>query len=105
MRLAESEFQIPDERTWTAKTQYWALNLAWGGSAALAASGMTNIFRRDGGRQVDTGTYDADKLERLRLIGEALQRQMRRRVEEHQLQSIHTRAGVGAVLGGCGLVD
>ena len=62
------------------------------GSAALAASGMMNIFRRDGGRQVDTGTYDADKSERLRLIGEALQRQMRRRVEEHKLQSNHTRA-------------
>ena len=58
----------------------------------MAASGMMNIFRRDGDRQVDTGTYDADKLERLRLIGEALQRQMRRRVEEQKLQSIHTRA-------------
>ena len=23
---------------------------------------MMNIFRRDGGRQVDTGTYDADEL-------------------------------------------
>ena len=53
---------------------------------------MMNIFRRDGGRQVDTGTYDADKLERLRLIGEALQRQMRRRVEELKLWPIHTRA-------------
>ena len=54
--------------------------------------GMVNIFRHAGGRQVDTVTYDADKIERLRLIGEALQRQMRRRVEEHKLQSIHTRA-------------
>ena len=40
-----------------------------GGSAALAASEMINIFRREGGRQVDTGTYDADKPERLRLSG------------------------------------
>ena len=45
-----------------------------GGSAALAASGMMKIFRREGGRQVDTGTYDADKLERLRLSELALQR-------------------------------
>ena len=91
IRLVESEFQNPDERTSTAKAQDWAVNLA-GGSAALAALGMMNIFRRDGGRQVGTGTYDADKLERLRLTGVALQRQMRRRVEEHKLQSIHTRA-------------
>ena len=92
IRLVESEFQNPDERTSTANVQDWAVNLAWGGSAALAASGMMNIFRREGGRQVDTGTYDADKPERLRLSGLALQRQMRRRVEERELQSIHTRA-------------
>ena len=71
IRLVESEFQNPDERTSTAKAQDWAVNLA-GGSAALAALGMMNIFRRDGGRQVGTGTYDADKLERLRLTGVAL---------------------------------
>ena len=53
---------------------------------------MMNIFRYVGGRHVDTGTCNPGKLERLRLIGEALQRQMRRRVEEHKLQSIHTRA-------------
>ena len=63
IRLAESEFQNPDEQTSTAKAQEWAVNLAWGGSAALAASDMIEYFRRDGGRQVDTGTYDADKLE------------------------------------------
>ena len=92
IRAVESEFRIPDERTSTAKLQDWAVGLAWGGSAALAASGMMNIFRREGGRQVDTGTYDADKLERLRLSGLALQRQKRRRVEERELPSIHTRA-------------
>ena len=75
IRAVESEFRIPDERTSTAKLQDWAVGLAWGGSAALAASGMMNIFRREGGRQVDTGTYHAGKLERLRLSGLALQRQ------------------------------
>ena len=29
LRLVESEFQIPDERTSTTKTQDWAVNLAW----------------------------------------------------------------------------
>ena len=87
-----SVFQIPDERTSTAKLQDWAVNLAWGGSDALAASGMMNTFRREGGRQVDAGTYDANKLERLRLSGLALQRQMRRRVEERGLRFSHTRA-------------
>ena len=48
IRLVESEFQNPDERTSTAKAQDWAVNLAWGGSAALAASGMMKNFRRDG---------------------------------------------------------
>ena len=43
---------------------------------------MMNIMRREGGRQVDTGTYDGDKLERLRLLGQALQRHMRRRVDD-----------------------
>ena len=43
------------------------------GSAKLASSGMMNIMHREGGRQVDTGMYDADKLERLRLSGQALQ--------------------------------
>ena len=58
----------------------------------IGCVGQDEYFRREGGRQVDMGTYDADKLERLRLTGVALQRQMRRRVEEHELQSIHTRA-------------
>jgi hypothetical protein len=53
---------------------------------------MMNIFRTEGGRQVDTGTYDAEQLERLRRIEDALQRQMRRRVEEYGLHSIHVRA-------------
>ena len=43
-------------------------------------------------RQVDTGEYDSEKLERLRRDGEALQRQMRCRVAEHNLQSTHARA-------------
>ena len=30
---------------------------------------MMNTMRREGGRQVDTGTYDGGKLERLRLWG------------------------------------
>ena len=50
------------------------------------------IFRRDGGRQVDTGTYGAGKLERLRLSGLALQRQMRRRVEDRKLHLPNTCA-------------
>ena len=58
----------------------------------LADSGMMNIFRKEGDRQVDTGTHDAKKLDRLRRNGEALQRQMRRRVDENNLQSIHVRA-------------
>ena len=37
----------------------------------LASSGMMNIMRRDGEQQIDTGTYDTDKLERLRLLGQA----------------------------------
>ena len=92
IRAVVSVFQIPNERTSTAKLQDWAVNLAWGGSDALAASGMKNILRRECGWQVDTGTYDADKLERLRLSGLALQRQMRRRVEERKLRFSHTRA-------------
>ena len=68
------------------------MNLAWGGTAALADPGMTNIFRKEGDRKVDTGEYDGEKLERLRRDGEALQRQMRRRVAEHNLQTIHVRA-------------
>ena len=92
LRLTEAEFQIPGERTSAANSQDWAVNLAWGGSAALAESGMMNIFRTEGGRQVDTGTYDAEQLERLRRIGEVLQRQIRRRVEEYGLYSIHVRA-------------
>ena len=39
-------------------------SVEWGGSDALASSGMMNIMRRDGGRQVDSGTYDAGKLGR-----------------------------------------
>ena len=92
MRLVVAEFQIPDERTQAAKLQDWAVNLAWGGSDSLASSGMMNIMRREGGRQIDTGTYDGDKLERLRLLGQALQRHMRRRVVDCELQAIHTRA-------------
>ena len=59
LRLTEAEFQIPGERTSAAKSQDWAVNRAWGGSAALAESGMMNIFRTQGDRQVGTGTYDA----------------------------------------------
>ena len=91
MRLVVAEFQIPDERTQTAKMQDWAVNLAWGGSDELAKSGMMNIMRREGGRQIDTGTYDGEKLERLRLLGQALQRYTRRRVAECELQAIHSR--------------
>ena len=87
-----AEFQIPDERTQAAKMQDWAVNLAWGGANELAASGMMNIMRREGGRQVDTGTYDDDERERLRLLGQALQRSMRRRVDQCKLQTIHSRA-------------
>ena len=87
-----AEFQIPDERTQAAKMQDWAVNLAWGGADELAASGMMNIMRREGGRQVDTGTYDDEKRERLRLLGQALQRSMRRRVDQCELQTIHSRA-------------
>ena len=92
MQLVVAEFQIPDERTQAAKMQDWAVNLAWGGSEELAESGMMNIMRREGGRQVDTGTYDGAKLERLRLVGQALQRYMRRRVAECELQAVHSRA-------------
>ena len=60
IRAVVSVFQIPNERTSTEKLQDWAVNLARGGSNALAASGMMNVFRREGGWQVDTGTYDAD---------------------------------------------
>jgi len=73
MRLVVAEFQTPDERTQAAKLQDWAVNLAWGGSDTLASSGMMSIMRREGGRQIDTGTYDGDKLERLWLLGQALQ--------------------------------
>ena len=58
IRLVMAEFQIPDERTSTAKLQDWAVNLAWGGSDAPASPGMMNIMRHDGRRQIDTGTYD-----------------------------------------------
>ena len=92
LRLTDAEFQIPDERTSTTKSQDRAVNLTWGGSAALADSGMMNIFRTEGGRSVDTGTYDAEQLERIRRNGEALKRQMRRRVDEYELHSIHARA-------------
>ena len=92
LRLTEAEFQISGERTSAAKSQDWAVDLAWGGSAALAESGMMNISHTQGDRQVDTGTYYGEKLERLRRIGEALQRYMRRRVDEHGLHSIHVRA-------------
>ena len=68
------------------------MNLAWGGSDSLASSGMMSIMRREGGRQIGTGTYDGDKLERLRLLGQAFQRHMRRRVVDCELQAIHTRA-------------
>ena len=57
----------------------------------MADSGMMNTFRTEGGRSVDTGTYDAEQLERIRRNGEALQRQMRRRVDENELHSIHAR--------------
>ena len=73
MRLVVAEFQTPDERTPAAKLQDWAVNLSWGRSGSLASSGMMmNIMRREGGRQTDTGTYDGGKLERLRLLGQAL---------------------------------
>ena len=52
-----------------------------------------NIFAKQGDRQVGTGTYYDEKLARLRRAGdETLQRQMRRRVADHGLQSTHTRA-------------
>jgi hypothetical protein len=41
-----------------------------------------NIMRREGGRQTDTGTYDGAKLERLRLLEQALQRHMPRCVDD-----------------------
>ena len=65
IRLVMAEFQIPDERTQAPKMQDWAVNLAWGGADELAASGMMNIMRREGGRQIDTGTYDDKKRERV----------------------------------------
>ena len=92
LRSVEADFKNPDEQTSAPKSQDWAVNLAWGGSAPLSDSGMMNIFRKEGDRQVDTGTYDGEKLERLRRNGEALQQQMRRRVDEHNLQSTHVRA-------------
>ena len=91
IRAVVAVFQVPDQRTSTEKLQDWAVNLAWGGSDALASSGMMSIMRRDGGRQVDTGTYDANKLERLRLLGQALQRQMRSCVDDCKVGS-STRA-------------
>ena len=87
-----SEFRIPDERTQASKMQDWAVNLAWDGADELAASGMMNVMRREGGRQVDTGTYDDEKRERLRRLGQALQRSMRRRVDQYELHTIHSRA-------------
>ena len=51
---------------------------------------MMSIFEKRGDRQVDTGMNDGEKLSRLRRGGRALQRQMRRRVAEHDLQRIHT---------------
>ena len=53
---------------------------------------MMNIFRKEGDRQVVTGEYDGEKFERLRRDGEVLQRQMRRRVAEHNLQTAHVLA-------------
>ena len=91
IRLVVAEFQIPDERTSTAKLQDWAVNLAWGGSDALASSGMLDIMRREGGQQIVADTYDGDKLERLRLLGQALQRHMRRRVDVRKLPSTRAR--------------
>ena len=49
VRSVVAEFQFPDERTQTEKMQDWAVNLAWGGSDSVAASGMMNIMRREGG--------------------------------------------------------
>ena len=92
LRSVEAEFQIPGERTSAGKSQDWAVDLAWGGTVALANSGMIKVFRKEGDRQVDTGKYDDEKLERLRRDDEALQRQMRRRVAEHNLQSTNARA-------------
>ena len=51
-----SEFRIPDERTQAPKMQDWAVNLAWGGAGELAASGMMNIMRREGGRAAELYT-------------------------------------------------
>ena len=78
MRLLEAEFQISDERTSVRQLKDWAVNLARGGADVLASSGMMNDLDKQGDRQVDTGTYDGGKLERLRKNGEALHRQMRR---------------------------
>ena len=51
-----AEFQIPDERTQAPKMQDWAANLAWGGADELAASGMMNNMRREGGRAAELNT-------------------------------------------------
>ena len=91
VRLVAAEFQVHDERT-SGKLQDWAVNLAWGGADDLAKSGMMNIFTRADGRALDTGTYDDEKLQRLRKHGEALQRKMRRRMAVHGLNGIHTRS-------------
>ena len=106
LRSVEAEFQIPGERTSAGKSQDWAVNLAWGGTVALADSGMMKIFRKEGDRQVDTGKYDGEKLERLRRDDEALQRQnappcRRAQPSEHPRAS----AGDGAILGSGGCLS
>ena len=50
LRSVEAEFQFPGERTSAGKSQDWAVNLALGGTAALADWGMMSIFRKEGER-------------------------------------------------------
>ena len=89
MQLVAAEFQIPDERTQTAKLQDWAVNLAWGGLDSLASSGMMNTMRREGGKQVHDGQRKFGKAYSSDVIGDgrsarAQRKRARNHLQEHE---------------------
>ena len=88
------EFNAPGNRTGGCMIQDWAVNLAWGGIDELVGSGMMDIQQRnsENGRAESSGTYDADKAQRLTSNADNANRQMRRRVVEHGLEHLHARA-------------
>ena len=77
-----NEFKIPGHRTNGCLIQDWAVNLAWSGADELARSGMMDTQRRnaDNERLESSGTYDADKVQRLNSNAANVNRQMQRRI-------------------------